>query len=50
MGSDMLLAPLSPLVAGMQERPVNIHETDEEKSEPTVARDEDGLPSVSSWH
>lgn len=32
MGSDMLLTPPDPLGASMQERPVNIGETDEEKS------------------
>lgn len=31
-GSDMLPTPPNPLVASMQERPVNMHETDEEKS------------------
>lgn len=32
MGSDMLLTPPNPLLASMQESPVNIHETNEEKS------------------
>lgn len=38
MGSDILLTPPNPLLARMQESPVNIHETDEEKNP--------GLPGI----